>query len=93
MISIFSLLFILQIVLAQEKFNIFKSYANSKTKPHQYSREKRNVRHSIQEYLDPTQKKMYKLRYGKDKPNAMFDKRWSGFNLKENKRSNLRGVI
>ena len=93
MISIFSLLFILQTILCQEKFNIFKSYTNSKVKPHQYSREKKHIRHSTQEYLDPIQKKMYKLKYGKDNPNAMFDKNWSGFNLKANKGSNLRGNI
>lgn len=93
MFSIFSLLFILQTILAQENFNMFKSYTNSKVKPAQYSREKKHIRHSIQEYLDPIQKKMYKLRYSKDKPNAMFNKKWSGFDLKANKRSNLRGPI
>ena len=89
MISIFSLLFILQTILAQENFNIFKSYADSKIKPPQYSREKKRLRHSIQEYLDPVQKKMYKLRHSPDTSDTMFDSKWTGFNLKENKVSNL----
>lgn len=92
MVSIFSLLFILQTILTQEKFNMFKSYANSKVKPPQYTREKKYLRHSIQEYLDPIQKKMYKLRHSKDKPNTMYNKKWSGFDLKANKGSNLREV-
>lgn len=87
MITLFSLLIILQTIIAEEKFNIFKSYADSNIKPPQYSRVKTHLRHSIDEYLDPTQKKMYKLRYSKDTPNVMFDSKWSGFDLKNNKKT------
>lgn len=84
MFSIFSLLFLLQSILAEEKFNVFKSYADSKVKPPQYSREKKYLRHSIDEYLDPIQKKMYKMRNSPDIPDVMFDSKWSGFDLKAN---------
>jgi hypothetical protein len=84
MIKLFTLFFILQTILAQEKFNIFKSYADSKVKPPQYSRVKKHLRHSIDEYLNPVQKKMYKIRHSNDTPNVMFDSKWSGFDLKTN---------
>ena len=83
MLSIFSLFIILQTIFAQQKFNVFKSYADSNLKPPQYSREKKHLRHSIEEYLDPIQKKMYKIRNNPDKPDDMFDKNWSGFNKKD----------
>jgi hypothetical protein len=83
MLCIFSLFIILQTVFAQQKFNVFKSYADSNLKPPQYSREKKHLRHSIEEYLDPMQKKMYKIRYSRDSPDVMFDKNWSGFNNKK----------
>ena len=82
MIYFFSLFIILQTIFAQEKFNIFKSYANSNIKPPQYSREKKHLRHSIEEYLDTNQLKMYKNRYSRDTPDLMFDKNWSGFKRK-----------
>ena len=37
----------------------------------------------------PIQKKMYKLRHRKDKPNVMFDSKWSGYILKANKDNKL----
>jgi hypothetical protein len=85
---IFSLFLILQTIIAQEKFNIFKSYADSKRKPPQYSREKKHLRHSVEEYLDAKQLQMYKIRYSPDKSDVMFDSNWSGF-----KKNNLRSSI
>jgi hypothetical protein len=82
-------IFIFKYALSQEKFNIFKSYADSKNQPPQYSKQKKYLRHSIQEYLDPVQKKMYKLRNNPDTSNAMFDSKWSGFDLKANKGTNI----
>jgi len=82
MIAIFSLFIVLQSIFAQEKFNVFKSYADANIKPPQYSREKKHLRHSIEEYLDTRQRKMYKIRYSRDSPDVMFDKNWSGFNKK-----------
>lgn len=87
---IFSLLFVLHTIFAEEKFNIFKSYANSKVKPPQYSRERKHLRHSIQEYLDPIQKKMYKIRHSKDNDRVVYDSKWSGFDLKSNTGSTLK---
>lgn len=51
MFSIFSLFVILQTIFAQEKFNIFKSYVDSKVKPSQYSREKKHLKITIKEQL------------------------------------------
>lgn len=76
-------------VFAQDKFNIFKSYANAEKQPLQYSKNKKHLRHSIDEYLEPIQKKMLKIRKSQDKPSDMFDSNWSGFNLKENSKSSL----
>lgn len=84
MLYIFSLFIILQTIFAQQKFNVFKSYADSNVKPPQYSREKKYLRHSVEEYLDTRQKKMYKIRYSRDSPDVMFDKNWSGFKTKPN---------
>ena len=83
--SLFSLIFITHSIYAQEKFNVFKSYADSKRKPSQYSREKKHLRHSIEEYLDSKQLHMYKIRYSHDTPENMFDTNWSGFNKNKNK--------
>jgi hypothetical protein len=79
MTSLFYLIFILHSIYAQEKFNVFKSYADSERKPPQYSREKKYLRHSIKEYLDSKQLHMYKNRYARDTPENMFDSNWSGF--------------
>jgi tryptophanyl-tRNA synthetase len=73
------------VAFAEQKFNIFKSYANADVKPPQYTKQKKHLRHSINEYLDPMQKKMKQLRESPDTPGAMYDSKWSGFNLKENK--------
>ena len=62
----------------QEKFNIFKSYKNARLKPPQYSH-KRFSKHATDEYLSPLQKMMLAARKGKDTPDVMFDKNWSGF--------------
>lgn len=88
MISLLSLIFILHSIYAQEKFNVFKSYADSKKKPPQYSREKKHLRHSIEEYLDSKQLHMYKIRYSHDEPENMFDSNWSGFKEYNAKTSN-----
>jgi hypothetical protein len=82
------LLFNLLLVNSQQKFNVFKSYADSKNKPPQYS--KKNLRHSIKEYLDTRQQKMLEIRNSPDQPNMMFDSKWSGFDLEENKNSALK---
>jgi hypothetical protein len=57
---------ILQTILAEEKWNVFKSYGDSNRKPPNYSREKKHLRHSVEEYLDSKQLHMYKIRYGRD---------------------------
>lgn len=61
---------------------MFKSYADAKVKPPQYS--KNYADREIDEYLTKRQKSMKKYRKGRDVPGAMFDERWSGFNLQEN---------
>jgi hypothetical protein len=80
MIKFFSLILLIQFIFAEEKFNYFKSYSNSENKPPNYSREKKHLRHSIDEYLDPKQKRIHKIRNSIDTPDVMFDSKWSGFN-------------
>lgn len=63
---------------AQQQFNRFKSYKDSKLKPKMYSKEKKE--HGIEEYLTELQLKMLKARKGKDSTDNMFDNKWSGFN-------------
>jgi hypothetical protein len=59
----------------QEKFNVFKSYANSPRKPPQYS--KQTIKHDIREYLSQNQQYMLKNRNVENGPD-MFDSSWSG---------------
>ena len=73
------------VAFSQQKFNVFKSYANADVKPPQYAKQKKHLRHSINEYLDPIQMKMKQVRESPDRPDAMFHAKWSGFNLKDNK--------
>jgi hypothetical protein len=61
----------------QEKFNVFKSYADSPRKPPQYA--KRNVKHGIREYLTPNQQYMMSVRNGPESGPDMFSGDWSGF--------------
>ena len=65
------------------EFNIFKSYQNAKIKPSQYAKKESN-NHDISEYLSKRQRMMLKHRHGKDVPGAMFNEKWSGFDLKAN---------
>lgn len=60
----------------QNKWDVFKSYANSPNKPPQYA--KRNVRHAIREYLTSNQLMMAAKRTGPDNSADMFDANWSG---------------
>lgn len=70
-------------VIDANKFNMFKSYQNAKVKPKQYTKNPPKSR-PLSEYLTNHQKGMLKRRYGQDVPGAMFDEKWSGFDLKEN---------
>lgn len=65
--------------LSQKKFNVFKSYKDASSKPENYSKEKKYLRHSINEYLNIDQQKMYDKRYSKDNPKDLFDANWSGY--------------
>jgi len=81
MIFILYLFFIIlhQLESQHNKFNYFKSYSDSLIKPPNYSREKKHLRHSIEEYLDTNQKRIHKIRNSPDTPDVMFR---SGFNRK-----------
>jgi hypothetical protein len=69
----------------QQKFDIYKSYANAKVKPPQYGKNiNRPSRFAISEYLTPVQKKMMVKRTSPDQPQDQFDGNWSGYNLKIN---------
>jgi hypothetical protein len=73
---------------SQHKFNIFKSYENAQVKPKQYS--KKQLRHSIDEYLTSVQKQMLRKRSNKrNNIKDMFDDNWSGFDLEKNKGSDI----
>jgi len=62
-----------------QDFNVYKSYRHAAVKPPQYSTKKIS-NHDISEYLSPMQLKMYEKRNGKDTPDVMFKRNWSGFN-------------
>jgi len=64
--------------LQAQKWNVFKSYANSPRKPPQYA--KKSVKHDIREYLTQNQLYMLKIRNGPETGPDMFGADWSGFN-------------
>ncbi len=77
---------------AQNKFNHFKSYKDSKVKPPHYGMKVKNS-HPIHEYLNEDQKRMMKHRKSDvHHPDAVYKETWSGFD-KSTRRLRIESVI